>query len=77
MFELLLHVSLSLVLMRWLTIYGIAAAAVIAYFADKLFLVLICYYRFKIPVWKYVPIKTYLLFNGLLIGSFGLWNYLR
>ena len=76
-FELIVHVGLSLVFLQWLGIYGIAAAAVIAYLSDKIFLMLICRYRFQVKVSSYVPIKTYLFFNMLLIVSFVVWNYLR
>ena len=67
-FELILNVTLSLFLVNYLGIEGIAYATVIAYLFEKIFLTLIVKKRLKIPVSGYIHINIYSLYSlGIIV----------
>lgn len=68
--EIVLNVSLSLILVQYYGLVGIAFASVIAYLVDKILLVIYSHWILKIPVTRYISIGKYLGYNGLLIGSY-------
>ena len=68
--ELILNVCLSLLLMQWLGLQGIAIATVIAFLFDKLFLVSITYFRYAISPLAYIPIRLYLIYTIVLLIVF-------
>lgn len=65
--ELILNVGLSLFLLQWLGLYGIAVATIVAFFFDKMFLVGVNYFRYGIMPQQYIPIMTYLGYSLLLL----------
>ncbi len=66
--ELVLNVGLSLILMQYYGIAGIAAGTVIAFFAEKI--ILLCYTQFKLGIgWKrYAPVGQWALASACLLA---------
>lgn len=69
-FELILNVSLSLVLVRFFGISGIAFATFIAYFFEKTYLATEVRRKLKIPISKYVPVRYMALYSAGIIVIF-------
>lgn len=68
LFEMVINVGLSLVLVNWLGIPGIALATFIAYLFEKIYLALVVKHKLKIRVSAYLPAKIYLFYSiGILI----------
>ncbi len=69
-FELVLNVSLSLILVRFLEIAGIAIATFIAYFFEKIYLALIVKAKLNIAVSSYIPVNIYTFYSAGVIVIF-------
>ena len=67
--ELIVGVSLSLILVQSHGLIGVSVAMIVAFTVEKLVLIVICYYH-KINFFKYLPIRVYLGYCGLLLLSF-------
>ena len=74
--ETLINVGLSLLLVKYYGLIGIAFASVIAYLIDKLILIIYNALVLKIPVQHYTSLKKYFFYNTLLVGSFFLTQML-
>jgi len=68
--EVMVHIGLSLLLQPIWGLNGLAIATVSAYTVDKLFLIGVCKLKFDIDLQEYLPVKTYLTLNSLLLGIF-------
>ena len=67
-FELAINVALSLILVQFYGISGVAFATFIAYLFEKIYLIFVVKRRLKIPLNSYVPLKSYLIYSsGVLI----------
>lgn len=69
-FEVIINVVLSLFLVRFWGIAGIAFATFLAYLFEKIFLVFVVHFKLKISLHQYIPVKKYLLFSSLIIIVF-------
>jgi O-antigen/teichoic acid export membrane protein len=74
-FEFAINIGLSLYLMKDYGLYGIAFATVIAYFIQKIILVVYNFLVLKIPLSDYINVPQYLAYTFLLYASFGLSIY--
>ena len=68
--ELILNISLSLILLKYFGLYGIAFATVIAYFLNKIILYIYSRNRFELRLSQILPIRSYLLWTACLILCF-------
>ena len=68
--EILLLISLSLLLINFMGIRGVATATVIAYCLERVFLILIIYKLMKISPSAYIPVKKYLFYVVLVLAAF-------
>lgn len=68
--ELILHIGLSLVFIRLFGIIGVAVATVIAYFFEKILLLVFLYIRLKITPAEFIPARQYIFYTILLISAF-------
>jgi O-antigen/teichoic acid export membrane protein len=68
--EIVINVVLSLILVKYYGLVGIAFASVIAYLVDKILLVGYSHFVLNTPVTKYVSIGKYFFYNGLLLASY-------
>ncbi|MEY2899665.1 MAG: hypothetical protein RL138_1718 [Bacteroidota bacterium] len=75
--EVCIHVGLSLLLQPLWGLNGLAIATVTAYTIDKLFLIGICKLKFNVSLRDYLPIKTYLTLNSILVAVFIAFYYWR
>lgn len=62
--ELILNVVLSLILVQFFGIFGIALATFIAYFFEKIYLIIIVKQKLSVPLKAYLPVKYYLLYSA-------------
>lgn len=74
--ELILNVILSFALMSLWGVYGLALATVIAYFFQKIFLMMYNKHYFGIPYSSYIHWRYYVGYNVVLLVFFGLSFYL-
>jgi len=63
LFELILNVAFSLILVEYFGIAGIAYATFIAYFFEKIYLAIVVRNRLKIIVTEYIPLRIYTLYS--------------
>lgn len=68
--EMLINVSLSIILLNYMGILGIAWATVIAYMCNKIILILFVNVKFNIPISRYLNVKLYLIWLFLLMISY-------
>lgn len=68
--ETLLNIGLSLWLVRWYGLVGIAYATVLAFLFQKLLLIVYNRAYFQVPLQQYTPVRTILLWNLALLSSF-------
>jgi len=68
--ELIINVLLSLFLMQYWGIRGIAVASVIAFMFAKIFMILFNYVKFKIEPGRYINLHYYMIYNIILLISF-------
>jgi len=65
--EIIINVLLSLLLVNYLGISGVAIATVIAFLIEKLILSLFLYQKFKISIIRFVEIKWYAFYSAITI----------
>ncbi len=68
--ELILNVVLSLVLVQYYGIVGVAAATAISYFSGKIALSLVVRYKYQIKLVDYLNVKVYLIYTALMFACF-------
>ena len=68
--ELLVNVSLSLFLVQYFGIAGIAFATFIAYLFEKIYLAVVLKQKLNIPVKDYIPLKMYIFYSALILLIF-------
>ncbi|MBI5218167.1 MAG: oligosaccharide flippase family protein [Bacteroidia bacterium] len=68
--ELIVHIALSLILLHYWEILGIATATVIAYFFEKILLMGFCFFILKIKPAQYIPVKIYTVYSLLSLAAF-------
>ncbi len=68
--ELILHITLSLFLLHYFGIIGIAIATVCSYFFEKLLLLIFVYNNLKISPDKFIPTRQYSLYVAALLAVF-------
>lgn len=73
--ELVVNVALSLVLLQYFGILGIAWATVIAFMVNKTILIVFAYTKHGIPLGKYLNIRHYFLWIFLLCISYLIAHY--
>lgn len=69
-FELVINLLLSLVLLQYFGLEGIAAATVIAYLMSKVFMTVWIWRKYNIPPSNYIDLKAYLIYSTLLVSVF-------
>ena len=65
-----INIGLSLYLMKFYGLYGIAFATVVAFFVQKLILIIYNWVVLKVPVNDYLNVPKYLLFTAALYATF-------
>lgn len=70
--EFVINIGLSLYLMQFYGLYGIAFATVIAFLVQKILLILYTWSFLKVPLSAYIHIPKYLLFTFALYITFGI-----
>ena len=73
--EIVLNISLSLYLIQFYNIVGIALATVIVFIVEKFILVLYVWFKMKIPPAKYIPLKTLAVYSVSIIVLFVLIDH--
>jgi O-antigen/teichoic acid export membrane protein len=68
--ELILNVSLSLILVRFLGINGIAFATFIAYLIEKIYLSIEVKRRLNVGLTDYIPVKIYTIYSFTILAIF-------
>ena len=68
--ETTLNLGLSLILIQYLGLVGVALATMIAFTVEKVILVIYCSTKLKIGLSKYIDVKRYSLYSLLLVGSY-------
>jgi len=68
--EIILNVSLSFLFINILGIAGVALATIIAFYFEKLFLIIYNYYKLKISPATYIPWKLHLVYSLLILIIF-------
>ena len=68
--ELIVNVVLSLVLLQFLGLIGLAIATWVAYLINKVILMMYVYYKYGIALREYLPLKHYITWSVAVIGSF-------
>ncbi len=73
--EIILNVSLSLFLIRFYGIVGVAVATAIVFLVEKMVLVAYNYFKLKIRPQQYIPLGVYFLYTFLIIVIFMLIDH--
>lgn len=73
--ELILNVTLSLIFINWWGIVGVAYATVIAYFVDKIYLVIMVKKDLSLGPASYIPVRLLLIYSILLLVSYFVSDY--
>lgn len=68
--EIVINVVLSLIWVQYFGLIGIAFASVVAYLVDKMLLIIYTHRQLKVRLSDYISIPKYVLYNGLLVGSY-------
>ncbi len=68
--ELLLNVGLSLILVNWIGLEGVALATVLVFLFEKVILIIYSYKKLQIKPSDYIPIKAYFTFSTITISSY-------
>lgn len=75
--EMLLNIALSLLLVKYFGIYGVAAATVIVYILEKIILVGFNSFSLGISASNYIPLRAYLAYSLITLLTFALaWSFL-
>jgi len=67
--ELLLNIMLSVFLVRYLGMVGIALGTVLAFWFEKLVMVLLLH-RSGVPAQSYIPVKTWIFYSVAMLGCY-------
>lgn len=73
--ELLLHIGLSLILLKYFDIAGIAIATVCAFLFEKIILMYFTSVSLKINPLQFIPLKQYVAYTCVLLLVFGLVTF--
>jgi O-antigen/teichoic acid export membrane protein len=68
--ELIVNISASLILINYFGYLGVAFGTVIAYFFEKMILIIFVNYQIKIPASKYIPLKELLIYSFILLSLY-------
>ncbi len=68
--ELFINIIASLILVQFLGLIGIALGTVIAFFSEKIMMVMILKIKFQISLHEYIPVKNYLTYSSLLVIAY-------
>jgi O-antigen/teichoic acid export membrane protein len=68
--ELLINISVSLLLVKFIGFIGVAYGTLIAYFSERIMLAIYIKKELSIPFSKYIPIKDLVIFSSILILVF-------
>lgn len=74
--ELILHIILSLVLLHYFEIAGIAVATVCAYVFEKILLMVFAWGFLKISPVRFIPLRQYLIYTFILFSTFLIVTFL-
>jgi O-antigen/teichoic acid export membrane protein len=76
--EIIANIALSLWWLRDFGVFGLAMATVVAYFVQKMILMIYNYRNYGIKMGQYIDIKYYLMYNSALVICFWLtFKYMR
>ncbi len=75
-FEIIANVCLSFWWVQYWGVYGLAMATVVAYFIQKLILIIYNKRVNHISLTQYLPVKWYLIYSSIMILSFFISNYI-
>ena len=68
--ELAVNIGLSLIMLEYYGLIGIAFATLIAYVIQKALLSWYAWRRYNLPVYAYLPVKSYAIYSLLLVVAF-------
>jgi O-antigen/teichoic acid export membrane protein len=68
--ELIVNISASLILLKYFGYLGVAMGTVIAYFFEKMMLIIIVKDKIRIPASKYIPFKELFIYSFMLISLY-------
>ena len=68
--EFVANIALSLWLVKWYGVWGIAMGTVLAYWVEKIADIVYLWWWHGIPVARYTPLAWYLFYSALLLASF-------
>lgn len=68
--ELIINISLSLLLLPYFGILGVAFATIVANFVEKIIMAIYVDRKFGIKIGEYMDMKTYLIYSLILIAAF-------
>jgi len=74
--ELIVNVSLSIILVRYFGIAGIAFATFIAYLFEKIYLSVVVKKRLKVSLSDYIPVKIYTIYSVAILVVFIFAEYI-
>jgi O-antigen/teichoic acid export membrane protein len=74
--EIIVNVALSLILVNYFGIKGVAYATVIAYTVEKVYLAIACKRKLNIGINSYLPVKTFAISSSLLVAVFILVEFI-
>ncbi|GAJ20106.1 unnamed protein product, partial [marine sediment metagenome] len=73
--EIILNISLSLYLMQFYGLVGIALATTIVFVIEKIYLIAYNYFKLQIKPSEYIPVKFYLIYSLITIIMFVLIDH--
>lgn len=74
--EMMLNITLSLILIRYYGIYGVAAATVMVYIVEKIMLIGFNQFYLRIPASKYIPLREYIVYAVATLLTFAVaWTF--
>ncbi|MBN2261727.1 MAG: oligosaccharide flippase family protein [Prolixibacteraceae bacterium] len=74
--EIIVNVTLSIILVNYFGIKGVAYATVIAYTVEKVYLAIACKRKLNIGINSYLPVKTFAISSSLLVAVFILVEFI-
>lgn len=74
--ELIVNVSMSLILVQFLGINGIAYATFIAYFFEKIYLSIEVKRKMNVSINEYIPLKIYTIYSLTILAIFVLVEFI-
>ncbi len=74
--ELAVNIGLSIWWIHHLGLAGVALATVVAFLLEKVLMVCYVYFREKVPLQQYIPLRTFILSTCALVGTFVLTFFL-